>query len=95
MGLDLWFREDVMRILASAHETMRRSTVATSPPGSALTNAYRQGFVDALRAVGVAFGVRLQGNLCEPCQNVDTPVQPVVDATILASRSRPVDHGHR
>jgi hypothetical protein len=91
MGLDLWFREDVTRILASAHEAMRASTVAMSAPRSALTDAYQQGFVDALRAVGVAFGVCLRGSLREPCENLGTQVPSVVDATILASRSQPLD----
>jgi hypothetical protein len=57
MALDLWFREDVARILASANETMRASTGALPPVSSELTAAYQQGFLDALRAVGIAFGV--------------------------------------
>ncbi len=52
MGLDLWFREDVARILASTQETMRASQAA-----SGVNEAYQQGFVDALRSVAVAFGV--------------------------------------
>jgi hypothetical protein len=57
MALDLWFREDVARILASAYETMRSSTVGWSHASPKLATAYQQGFVDALRAVGIAFGV--------------------------------------
>ena len=57
MALDLWFREDVARILASAHETMRASTAGWSHVSPRLATAYQQGFVDALRAVGIAFGV--------------------------------------
>lgn len=63
MGLDLWFREDVARILASMHETMRATTYALQEAGAKpahgaeVADAYRQGFVDALRAVAVAFGV--------------------------------------
>jgi hypothetical protein len=60
MGLDLWFREDVSRILASVYEVMASSHGALSPAGSGdqqLAAAYRQGFVDSLRAVAVAFGV--------------------------------------
>jgi hypothetical protein len=52
MGLDLWFREDVARILASTQETMQASQAATI-----VNEDYQQGFVDALRAVAVAFGV--------------------------------------
>lgn len=57
MGLDLWFREDVARILASSHETMRGFVSAVSSLDPEVSDAYQQGFVDALRAVAVAFGV--------------------------------------
>jgi hypothetical protein len=57
MGLDLWFREDVARILASAQETLRASTQAISPASPETASAYQQGFMDALRVVGIAFGV--------------------------------------
>ena len=57
MGLDLWFREDVARILASAQETIWASAQATSPVSPETASAYRQGFLDALRVVGIAFGV--------------------------------------
>lgn len=67
MGLDLWFRQDVARILASVWETMRAASegtrlgaVATSD--DQLAGAYRRGFEDALRAVGVAFGLAEGGN---------------------------------
>jgi hypothetical protein len=65
MGLDLWFREDVVRILASVQETLSASVEATRL-GEAETvqgrqievaEAYQQGFADALRVVGIAFGV--------------------------------------
>jgi hypothetical protein len=80
MGLDLWFRQDVARILASTWQTMHAcvsaaaTAQATGPatrpgmgdegrPGAVATSderivgAYRRGFEDALRAVGVAFGL--------------------------------------
>ena len=57
MALDLWFREDVARILASAHETMQASTAGWSHVNPRLATVYQQGFDDALRAVGIAFGV--------------------------------------
>lgn len=57
MGLDLWFREDVARILASTHETMAASLGAATPVDAEAADAYRQGFNDALRALAVAFGV--------------------------------------
>jgi hypothetical protein len=61
MGLDLWFREDVARMLASAHETLRASAGALSASDSESAEAYQQGFTDALRAVGIAFGVAVPG----------------------------------
>ena len=65
MGLDLWFREDVARILASTQETMRASLEAVSRPGEGQgqtdARAYQQGFEDALRAVGMAFGLSGEG----------------------------------
>jgi hypothetical protein len=62
MGLDLWFQQDVARILAATHETMRSSMGAATPRDAsmqtiALAESYRRGFGDALRAVAVAFGV--------------------------------------
>lgn len=62
MGLDLWFREDVARILASTHETLRASTGAVAPLDEERAGAYQQGFEDALRAVAVAFGVLAPGS---------------------------------
>ncbi len=65
MALDLWFREDVTRILASTYETMRASTCAVGweacGPGAHVASEsaapYQQGFTDAVRAIAMAFGV--------------------------------------
>jgi hypothetical protein len=57
MGLDLWFQDDVARILAATKETMRSSLGAVAPLDAEEANAYQQGFADALRSVAVAFGV--------------------------------------
>lgn len=65
MGLELWFPQDVARILSATHEAMRSSMAAIAPPDVDLAVAYRQGFVDALRAVALAFGVGLPA-LSEP-----------------------------
>jgi hypothetical protein len=65
MGLDLWFREDVARILASTGEAIYASTRAASaahgPHPGDLMAAYQQGVEDALRAVGLAFGLAVEG----------------------------------
>lgn len=63
MGLDLWFRDDVARILASAHLTMQASVQALPGAGAGSPGAdeahrlYQRGFTDALGALAVAFGV--------------------------------------
>ena len=56
MGLDLWFREDIARILASTQSTMQAAQDATSP-NDELTAAYRRGFDDAIQSLAIAFGV--------------------------------------
>ncbi len=86
MGLDLWFRDDVMRILASTHEAMRASTAALPPASSELADAYQQGFLDALRAVGIAFGVVAPG--------VASQAWPAHDAQIV-NGTRRLAHGNR
>ncbi len=91
MGLDLWFREDVARILASTHEAMRASTVATSPTGSVVTDAYQQGFVDALRAVAVAFGVCLHGTSRQHRHSPPTLADGIVDAEVVELRIQALD----
>jgi len=58
MGLDLWFREDCQRILASVLEVQRNSARAVTPLDAEAATAYQRGFVDALMAVAVAFGIR-------------------------------------
>lgn len=63
MGMDLWFPDDVKRILASTYETMAASMHASVPLDPEMAGAYQQGFVDALRVVGVAFGVAAPGQL--------------------------------
>jgi hypothetical protein len=57
MGLDLWFKEDVARILAGITETMTAAMNATAPLDIEQAEAYQLGFLDAVRAAAVAFGV--------------------------------------
>jgi hypothetical protein len=50
MGLDLWFREDVARILAGlAQQAARRDG-----------GDYGQGYLDALADVAISFGLTVQ-----------------------------------
>ena len=56
MGVDLWFREDVARILLAVEEAMQASLQGAVAGQREVAEAYRQGFVDGLRVVGVAFG---------------------------------------
>jgi hypothetical protein len=57
MSLDVWFQQDVTRILASTHETMTASMRATAPLDVEMAEIYQRGFADALRAVAIVFGV--------------------------------------
>lgn len=80
MGMDLWFREDVARILASTYETMRSSTAALQREGrSAGASAYEQGFVDALRAMAVAFGLATPGSRGVSPLEVKATLWPALD----------------
>jgi hypothetical protein len=79
MGLDIWFPQDVARILAATHETMVASINATAPANPDVTAAYRKGFADALRAVAIAFGVaapsRSGDGQSRPMRIIDVEVQ--------------------
>lgn len=63
MGLDLWFRSDVARILQAAEEAMLTTAAATGMPtenqgdGSLFAVGYQRGFSAALHAVATAFGL--------------------------------------
>ena len=58
MSPDIWFREVVTRILASVLEVQRNAARIT-PLDTEYATAYRRGFVDALQAVAVGFGLAL------------------------------------
>ena len=57
MGLDVWFRQDVARILTSTQETLAQAQGAVPPLDPERAGAYQQGFADALQAVALAFGL--------------------------------------
>ncbi len=57
MGLDMWFREDVTRILASTLEVQRNAASAMPALDVEAAAAYQRGFFDALKAVAVGFGI--------------------------------------
>ena len=63
MGLDLWFREDVARMLSAAQETVDSSLSAVTAACPQEAAAYQRGFVDALRAVGLGFGIAMPTSL--------------------------------
>ena len=86
MGLDLWFREDVVRILASTQETMRRSMAASPPLHVAVADSYREGFDDALHTVAVAFGI------CAPTAPAPRGRRPVQAAQVDAEQLPTAEH---
>lgn len=57
MGLDVFFRDDVTRILASVLEAQRNNAIAITPLDAEYATAYQRGFYDALKAVAVGFGI--------------------------------------
>ena len=71
MGLDLWFREDVARILASTWEAMRS---AQRMSGHANAD-YQRGVEDTLRAVGLAFGLVQPAGAVRPRRH-DWEIEP-------------------
>jgi len=79
MGLDLWFRADVARILQATHEAMCSTAavvgdgLAGDAGGRERAAGYRQGFGAALRAVATAFGLTEQGSVPDRWQVVDAP----------------------
>jgi len=56
MGIDIYFREDLARILASA-EVASASTAAASEFGGQGLRAYREGYRAALLVVAQALGL--------------------------------------
>jgi len=74
MALDVWFRQDVARILASTQETLANSLGAVPPLDRELSGVYRQGFSDALQAVAVAFGLQAPGSVPAPRVFADPPL---------------------
>jgi hypothetical protein len=94
MGLDMWFREDVARILASSQETAAGlgSAVPALDPQTAA--AYHRGFADALRAVAVAFGIAAPAGTAHarPWRAVDADIlQPGLPSGLETRRNG----GHR
>ena len=57
MGLDIWYREDCQRILASVLESHRSALAAAPALDTEHAAAYQRGFTDAMRAVAVGFGI--------------------------------------
>jgi len=73
MAIDIWFRDDVTRILAAARVALDRITEAHGAAQPEHADAYRAGFEDGLATVAAAFGVSL------PQRNytANTPMPPV------------------
>jgi len=87
MGLDLWFREDIARILASTQAAMENSLGAVSPLDPQGAEAYQEGFDHALRAVGMAFGLRPASTRGGPGTDAPYRTVHVVDAEAARSGS--------
>ena len=57
MSLDVWFREDVIRILAAVLEVRQSAARAMPALDTEHAAVYQRGFVDAIKAVAVGFGI--------------------------------------
>lgn len=55
MGLDVWFRPDVARILGATFEAMQATAAAGE--GGEQFESYKEGFGAALRAIAAGFGL--------------------------------------
>lgn len=67
--MNMWFREDIARILAATYETMRVSSSAVREQSTQEAGyLYEQGFADALRVMAVAFGLNIPGDRGRPAQ---------------------------
>ncbi len=53
MGLDLWFKEDVVKLLALTYHTMS----VTQSASAGVSEDYRRGFEAALQALALGFGI--------------------------------------
>jgi hypothetical protein len=79
MALDLWFREDVARILASTQEAMQNSLGALAPLDPEAADLYQRGFADAVRALAIAFGVCPADSLRSARREHRPPAVQIVD----------------
>ena len=66
MGLDIWYREDCQRILASVLESHRSALNAAPALDTEHAAAYQRGFTDAMRAVAVGFGLAPSTQIAKP-----------------------------
>ena len=75
MGMDLWFRADVARILQASYEAMCSTAAAAGDDlaGSERAAGYRQGFGAALRTVAMAFGLTDPGGVLDRWRVVRGP----------------------
>jgi len=61
MGLDIFFKEDVIRILAGIRQAATQGINAAGIQTKE-SQEYHQGYIDALDSVATAFGVRITDN---------------------------------
>jgi hypothetical protein len=85
MGLDVWFRQDVARILASTQETLAQAQGAVPPLDPERAGAYQQGFADALQSVALAFGLDDPGLVPAPRTFSGPPAVAMVEAPLQTS----------
>jgi len=60
MGLGVWFREEIERVLWATKEAMEATVRATGDKESDYLRGYRDGYEAAIEALANAFGIRIQ-----------------------------------
>ncbi len=61
MGLGVWFREEIERVIWATWEAMEAMARAFGDKESEYLRGYREGYEAALRALANAFGVKIKG----------------------------------
>ena len=85
MGLDLWCRDDVTRILATVAEGGQETIAALVASDPEAARLYQAGHAAALRAVALAFGITLPQN--DKVRGGEwIPAPPVIECRYEAGR---------
>lgn len=85
MSLDVWFRDDMRNALAALNEANSAAIaqLATEVEEWQHVKIYRDGYCDALRAVAIAFGIKLLPDVLNEAPLPLTAPEPLTDSLRL------------